>query len=75
MPVKKGRLKSEDDYKIRKNYQTLMEDFDPRDGAIDHMISAMVFDLQDRERILEDGEQTQRGRAGRFIQTLERAGE
>ena len=74
MPVKKGRLKPEDDVKIVKNYAYLKDNFDPTDGTLDYMISAMVFDRHDNDKVRNGGENTQRGRAERFIDILQNSG-
>lgn len=74
MPVKRGHLKPEDDIKIRKNYTFLMDNFDPTEGTMDEMISLLVFDFDDLDKVKNGGENTRKGRAERFIEILRNAG-
>ncbi|XP_076469402.1 death domain-containing protein CRADD-like [Babylonia areolata] len=74
MPVKKGRLKPEERYRIQKNYDFLKDNFDPVNGALDHLISDLVFDLSDNDFVTNGGEKTARGRVERFISVLENSG-
>lgn len=74
MPLKRGRLKPEDEVKIVKNYVYLKDNFDPSDGALDYMIGALVFDAHDNDKVRNGGENTQRGRVERFIEILQNSG-
>ena len=74
MPLKRGRLKPEDEVKIVKNYVYLKDNFDPSDGALDYMIGAMVFDTHDNDKVRNGGENTQKGRTERFIEILQNSG-
>ena len=72
--VKKGSLKREDDFKIKKNYSYLMEHFEPTDGTLDHMISFLVFNTDDVDQVKNGGEKTRRGRVARFLNILLHSG-
>ena len=72
--VKKGSLKREDDFKIKKNYAYLMDNFEPSDGTMDHMISSLVFNTDDVDQVKNGGEKTRRGRVERFLNILLRSG-
>lgn len=74
MPVKKGRLRPQDEFCIRKNYSYLLTNLDP-DEFTDHLISAMVLTTDDVDNIKNVQPTTRQGRAERFLTIFERAGE
>ncbi|KAL8589388.1 hypothetical protein ACOMHN_021540 [Nucella lapillus] len=75
MPLKRGRLKPEDKYKVTTNYKYLTDNFDPVNGAADYMYTKLVFDSHDKDRVMNGGETTALGRVQRFIEILENSGQ
>lgn len=67
----RGRLKSEDEERIKKNYQLLKDEIDPK-YIVDHMFSKSIFSLDDKEEIL--CHPSRGGRAEAFLNKLLNAG-
>ncbi|XP_059143110.1 death domain-containing protein CRADD-like [Physella acuta] len=67
----RGKLKSEDEERIKKNYQLLKDEIDPK-YIVDHMFSQSVFNLDDKEEIL--CHPSRGGRAEAFLNKLLNAG-